>query len=94
MIELVGMKLRQTNVSAVVRALIVAKQSGVTISPADMEAAWIQGVDLEKVTLAMIEAERQKMDLTFQDLVDAELHDRLSGMLNEDRTANLEEMAV
>ena len=43
--ELIAMKLRRTDIKAVTRALIVAKQGGVTVSPAAMEKAWVQGVE-------------------------------------------------
>ncbi|MFH1921747.1 MAG: flotillin-like FloA family protein [Planctomycetota bacterium] len=81
-LDLVGMKLRQTDVKAVVRALILAKQGGVAISCAEMERAWMQGVDLEKVVLAATKVNKDNMDLTFQALVEAELENRLAEVLD------------
>ena len=42
-----------------------------------MEGAYLQGVDLEKITLALIHAKREGIEVTFQDLVQADLEDRL-----------------
>jgi uncharacterized protein YqfA (UPF0365 family) len=78
---LVGMRFRRINAKAVVHALIMARQAGVSISCADMEKAYLQGVDLEKITLAMIEAKQQGLKTTFHDLLDAELRDRLDEKL-------------
>ncbi len=82
--DLIGMKLRRTDTKAVVSALIIAKQSDVTIPVAEMEKAWIQGANLEMVTLAMIQATKENLDITFQDLVDAQRDDRLEEMLQRD----------
>ena len=92
-VELIGMKLRRTDIKAVTRALIVAKQGGVTIAPAEMEKAWVQGIDLEKVTMAIVRAQKEEMDLTFQELVDAELEDRLAEKLEAKRRPRPEEAA-
>jgi len=81
-LDLIGMKLRRTDIKAVVRALILAKQGGVAISCAEMERAWMQGVDLEKVVLAATKVNKDNMDLTFQTLVEAELENRLAEMLD------------
>ena len=58
-----------------------------------MEKAWVQGVDLEKVTLAIIQANRENMGITFQELVDAELENRLADMLDRRQGAQPEELA-
>ena len=80
-LDLIGMKLRRTDAKAVIQAMIVAKQGGVEIPWREMEKAWVQGAHLEKVTLAMIQATNQGLDLTFQDLVEADLEDRLADKL-------------
>ena len=61
--------------------VIMVKQGGAAVSCTDMEKAYLQGVDLEKVTLAIIEAKKQGIDVTFDELVDAERHDRLAEKL-------------
>jgi uncharacterized protein YqfA (UPF0365 family) len=79
---LLGMRLRRTNVNAVVRAMIMAKQGGLNLSWREIESAQLTGVDLEKVVLAMIESVRRQLGFTFQQLVEAEQHDRLQEKLN------------
>ncbi|OHB69383.1 MAG: hypothetical protein A2V70_02605 [Planctomycetes bacterium RBG_13_63_9] len=93
LVDLIGMRLRQTDVKAVVHALTMAKHGGVTISCAEMEKAWAQHVDLEKVTLAMIRAQKDHLDVTFEELVDAELEDRLAEKLRERGKGHEEELA-
>ena len=93
LLDLIGMRMRGTDFKTVVRALIMARQGGVAISPAEMERAWVQGVNLEKVTLAVIQATKNNMDITFEELVDADLDDRLARLLEERRHAPLEEPA-
>ena len=92
-LDLIGMRMRGTDFKAVVRALIVARQGDVIIPPAEMEKAWVQGVDLDRVTLAIIQARKDNMDVSFQQLVDADLDDRLARLLEEKRESPLEELA-
>jgi hypothetical protein len=42
-----------------------------------MERAYLQGVDLEKVTLAYIRSKSENLGFTFEELVKAELDFRL-----------------
>ncbi len=79
--DILGMRLRRTDVSQVVQTLIMARQAGIALQCQQVEKAYLQGVDLEKVTLAMIEAKKLRQDLTFEDLVDAELAGRLAEKL-------------
>ena len=79
--QIIGMRFRKTNVNAVVRNLILAKQAGVSLSCVDLERAYLQGCDVEKLTLAMIEANKRGLDITFQDAVEADLHGRLQEKL-------------
>jgi signal transduction histidine kinase len=74
--DILGMKLRKINVKAVLRALVLAKQAGVTIPRRELELAYLQGVDLQKLTLAMIEAKRQNREITSSEAVEAELKNR------------------
>lgn len=75
--QIIGMRLRRTNVNVVVRNLIIAKQAGVSLSSIELERAYLQGCDLEKLVLAMIEAKKRGQDIKFQEAVDADLHGRL-----------------
>ena len=50
---------------AVLRALVTATQAGVPVSSVEMERVSLQGVDLEKVTLAFLHAKKKGMEITF-----------------------------
>lgn len=76
-IQIVGMRLRRVDVRVVVRSLIMATQAGVPVPSIDMERAYLQGVDLEKITLALIHADREGNKVSFQELVEADLENRL-----------------
>jgi uncharacterized protein YqfA (UPF0365 family) len=78
---MVGMKLRKTDVKAVLRALVMANQAGAPLSRVEVERAYLQGVDLEKVTLAFIQAKKENPGTTFKELVEADLDNRLSKKL-------------
>jgi uncharacterized protein YqfA (UPF0365 family) len=90
-LDMIGMRLRKTDVTAVVEATIAAKQAGVFVPWREMERAWALGIDLEKVTLAAVQAEKQNREFTFQELVDAELAGRLSEKLGLGSPAEVEE---
>ena len=77
LIQIVGMRLRKVDVRLVIRSLIMATQAGVPVPSIEMERAYLQGVDLEKITLALIHANRDGKEVTFQELVEADLDDRL-----------------
>ena len=79
--QLIGMRLRKVDVRVVVRSLIMATQAGVPVPSIDMERAYLQGVDLEKITLALIHAHREGKEFTFQELVEADLENRLNEKL-------------
>jgi len=78
---IIGMQIRGSNVNQILDALVMARQSGVSIPVEKMERASVQQVDLEKVTLAMIESERRGLALEFDELVDAEMSSRLAEKL-------------
>jgi len=78
LVRIILMRIRRSDVNQVMDCLIMALQSGVSISVDKMEQADAQQVDLKKVTLAMIESERQGLGLEFDELVEAELGSRLA----------------
>ncbi len=80
-LDILGMPFRRTDVGAVLGALIMAKQAGVEIGCREMEQACLQGCDPQKLALAMISARRQGMEVTFEELVAADLEGRLSERL-------------
>lgn len=81
MFRLLGMRFRRVAVSTIVKAGIMAAHAGVQVSWNELEFAYLQGADLEKVVTAFIEASKQKMDLTFDEIVQAERNERLQALL-------------
>jgi uncharacterized protein YqfA (UPF0365 family) len=79
--EILGMHLRRTNVKRVVQALIMAHHAGAPLTSGDVEKAHLQGVNLEKVILAYVRSKKENLDLSFQDLVDADMGNRLDELL-------------
>jgi uncharacterized protein YqfA (UPF0365 family) len=82
-LEVLSMRLRRTNVNAVLDAMVLARQAGVFVTRVEMERAYLQRVDLEKITLAVIEAKRRGSEMTVQELVDADLAGRLAEKLKQ-----------
>jgi uncharacterized protein YqfA (UPF0365 family) len=58
---------------AVIDALVTAKQGEVRLSSPEVEAAYLKGVNLDKVIQATVRAKQQGLDLSFQELVEEEL---------------------
>jgi uncharacterized protein YqfA (UPF0365 family) len=81
LLQIVGMRFRRTDVRAVVRALIMATQARTPVPCIEMEQAYLQGVDVEKATLAFIQANRDGKQVTFQEIVEAEMDGRLKEKL-------------
>ena len=79
--QLLGMKMRRVDVQQVIRCAVLAKQAGYDVAWKDLESAYLQRVDLEKVTLAYVESRKNDKDWKFSDLVDAERRMRLEEML-------------
>jgi uncharacterized protein YqfA (UPF0365 family) len=79
--DILGMRFRRIDVKAVLKALIMARQAGVALSCRQMQRAYLLGVDLEKLTLAMIHAKKEGMEVTFEELVESDLEDRLAEKL-------------
>jgi len=79
LVEIIGIKFRKVNPAVVVRSLIMAKLAGMDLPSADVERAYLEGVDVEKVVRELIAAKRsnqlqdQTPEIIFRQLVDAEL---------------------
>ncbi|HUT93133.1 MAG TPA: flotillin-like FloA family protein [Thermoguttaceae bacterium] len=73
LLRVLAMRLRRVDLGAVVRALVLARETGLDVSCADMEWAALQGVDPEKATRAMLERAREQPGIAFRDVVRAEL---------------------
>jgi uncharacterized protein YqfA (UPF0365 family) len=76
--DILGMRLRRTDIDAVIKSLIAAKQGGVVLACRQVEQAYLQGVDLEKLTLAIVQARKTGIDTTWEELVNLELEHRLA----------------
>ncbi|MCO6045700.1 flotillin-like FloA family protein [Aeoliella sp. ICT_H6.2] len=81
--RLMGMRLRRVNVAEVVQCGVMCHQAGYPVGWDELERAALQGVDLEKVTLAYIKSQREELGYTFGNLVDADRDHRLAEMLQE-----------
>ena len=82
-IDLLAMRLRRIDTHAVMKSLILATQSGVPISHVELQRAYLRGVDLEKITLAYLQAQKRSQGVTFEELVELDLQDRLAAKLKE-----------
>jgi uncharacterized protein YqfA (UPF0365 family) len=59
----------------------MATQAGTPVPSREMESAHLQGGDVEKATLAFIQANREGKKVTFQEIVEAEMEGRLKDKL-------------
>ena len=76
---IIGMRFRKIDAKAVVQSLIMAQQAGIPLSVDEVERAYLQGADLEKVTHAWIKARRDQKSVSFQELVEADLDQQQAG---------------
>ena len=83
MVAILGMRLRRTDANTVVKSLIMARHAGIALTWRQVEQAYLQGADLVKIILAMIKAKKQGLDLTLEELVEADLEDRLAEKLGQ-----------
>ena len=81
--EILGMRLRRTNPANVIPYGIMAAQAGHPIRWSILESTHLQGLDLEKLVTAWLAVKGREMDLTFEDLVNADRDSRLSELLGE-----------
>jgi len=79
--DLIGMTLRKVEPSRVIDNLIRASQGGVTLRVRDLESAYLQGVDIDKLTTAALVAKNRGMKLSFKELVATELEGQLAEQL-------------
>ncbi len=79
--QIIGMRFRKVDLGLVLDQGIAANQAGFPVSWNDLESAYLQGVDLERLTTAYIAAQKRELGFTFQELVDADRDDRLEKLL-------------
>ena len=85
--NLVGMKLRGIKPVIIVDAKIMATKAGLTVSTNDLEAHYLAGGSVGKVTRALIAAEKAEIPLTFQkacaiDLAGRDIEDAVRTSVN------------
>lgn len=80
--QLIGMRLRKVDPNKIVSVGIAATQGGHPVGWAELERAYLQGVDIEKVSMAYVTASERGDNFTFEELVDAERESRLDKLLN------------
>lgn len=83
-LTIVGMKLRRINPREVVAAHIMSVQAGDPVPVGSIERAAHRNLDVEKVTLAYLEAHKSDPAVSYEQICDAEQHGRLRSMLQED----------
>ena len=71
--QIIGMTFRKVDPKVVVRTLIMTKQAGIELSCDEVERAYLQGADINKITMALIRAKREGTEMSFQELVEADL---------------------
>jgi uncharacterized protein YqfA (UPF0365 family) len=65
-IDLIGMRLRKVNATAIVNARIQASRAGLNITTPEMESHVLAGGDVQRVIAAMIAANKANIDLTWK----------------------------
>lgn len=75
--QLVAMSLRKTDPREIVRLKIMAVQSGVDIPTHELERAYLRGANVERAVLAMIRAKETGEQVTWEQLMSADVEERL-----------------
>jgi uncharacterized protein YqfA (UPF0365 family) len=71
--QIVAMTLRKTPAPLICESTIKLRQAGTNVTATDLERAYLQGADVEKLTEAMLHAKRTGRDVTWEQLVQTEL---------------------
>lgn len=83
LVTILSMRFRKTDARVIIDALIATNQAGCPVSCAELERAYLTGVDLDKVVLAYITAKKRDLDLSFEEVADADRESRLAEMLRD-----------
>jgi uncharacterized protein YqfA (UPF0365 family) len=75
--RLITMSLRKVDPRQIVRLKIMAVQSGVDIPTHELERAYLSGVNVERAVLAMIRAKQTGENVTWEQIVSADVDERL-----------------
>ena len=75
LVQIIGLSFHKVDAKAVVSVLIMAKQAGITLSCDEIQSAYLQGADVQKIAHEFIARQREAIngDVTFQQLVDLDL---------------------
>lgn len=71
--QIVAMTLRKSPAPLICQSAIKLRQSGANVTATDLERAYLQGADIDKLTEAMLHAKRTDRDVTWEQLVQTEL---------------------
>ncbi len=82
MLELTSMTLRKVGAALVVKCRIQLSQAEIEVGVGELEVAYLQGVDLTRVTTAAIVAKNRDLKLSFKELVAADLEGQLMQSLD------------
>ncbi len=66
LLDLIGMRLRKVNATAIVNSRIQASRAGIDVSTPEMESHVLAGGDVQRVINAMIAANKASIDLSWQ----------------------------
>lgn len=76
--QILLMILRKTDAEQIVRLKIMAVQSGVEIPTHELERAYLRGANVERAVLAMVRAKELGENVTWDELMSADVRQRLS----------------
>jgi uncharacterized protein YqfA (UPF0365 family) len=66
LLDLIGMRLRKVNSTAIVNSRIQASRAGIPVSTPEMESHYLAGGDVQRVINAIIAASKANIDLTWK----------------------------
>ena len=75
-VELLAMRLRKIPPREIVRLRIMAVQSGVPLTTAQLQSAYLRGADVERSVLAFIRAKETGQQVTWEELLSTDLDRR------------------
>ena len=70
---IVMMRMRRSDARLICEQRIKAKHAGIDVTPAQLERAYLQGADIQKLVDALIHAERTDQAVTWEQLLETEL---------------------
>ncbi len=82
LMSLIGMRLRRSNIDAILKARILAAHNGVDAPVGKLEQAYLAGANLEKLVLAAAALKDRGEEISWEDLLKASRAGRLAKMLS------------